>query len=316
MQGTVPPMARHRPRTREAAPRLGRSQARAEPTRPAQPRDRTPLSPTMRKRRAPEAAKVLLPPVRPVTMSALVPWVPREPPPPLRRRQATRPRRAAEMRQARGAEKGPRQSRKRRHRQNLPNGLRGRPLDDARHGGSLSPERASRRRKFAAGGSARPSIRPFVRYSDRAAFGSLFLSDGRNGLVRGLCFQKLPNWSWHGPRPHINRVGPIETPHQVPAQIVQVGIEDGADLLPLFAIAKNLAVANYSENLAAVRIDDITLEHGFLFCVSNVPFATPNSPRCSGSVLLSADASEWRAQPRHRRHVAFRHVLDGHSGGD
>jgi hypothetical protein len=135
-------------------------------------------------------------------------------------------------------------------------------------------------------------------------------------LVRGLCFQKFPNWSWHGPRPHINRVGPIETPNQVPAQIVQVGIEDGADLLPLFAIAKNLAVANYSENLAAVRIDDITLEHGFLFCVSNVPFTTPNSPRCSGSVLLSADASEWRAQRRHRRHVAFWHVLDGHSGGD
>ena len=101
---------------------------------------------------------------------------------------------------------------------------------------------------------------------DRAAFGSLFLSDGRNGLARGLCFQKFPNWSWHGPRPHINRVGPIETSNQVPSQIAQIGIEDGADLLPLFAIAKNLAVANYSENLAAVRIDDIALEHGFLFC--------------------------------------------------
>jgi hypothetical protein len=36
------------------------------------------------------------------------------------------------------------------------------------------------------------------------------------------------------------------------------------------------------------------VEHVFLFCVSDVTFTTPNSARCSGSVLLSADAARWR----------------------
>jgi hypothetical protein len=121
-----------------------------------------------------------------------------------------------------------------------------------------------------------------VRYSYRATFGSLFSFHGGNGLVRGLCFQKFSNCDWHGPRSHINRVGPIETSDQVPAQIVQIGIEDGADLLPLFAIAKNLAMANYSDNLAALRIDDIALEHVFLFCLSDETLTTPKSAGCSG----------------------------------
>jgi hypothetical protein len=42
-------------------------------------------------------------------------------------------------------------------------------------------------------------------------------------------------------------------------------------------------VANYSDNLAGLRIDNIALEHVFLFCVSDVTFTTPNSARCSGS---------------------------------
>ena len=100
-------------------------------------------------------------------------------------------------------------------------------------------------------------------------------------MVRAFSFQKVPNCEWHGPRSHINRVGPIKTADQVPAEIVQIGIEDGGNLRPLFVVAKNLAVANYSDNLAGLRIDNIALEHVFLFCVSDVTFTTPNSPRCS-----------------------------------
>jgi hypothetical protein len=96
---------------------------------------------------------------------------------------------------------------------------------------------------------------------------------------------------------NINRVWPIKTADQVPAKIVQIGIEDGGNLRPFFAVAKNLAVANYSDNLAGLRIGNIALEHVFLFCVSDVTFITPNSARCSGSVLLSADAARWRAHP-------------------
>ena len=113
--------------------------------------------------------------------------------------------------------------------------------------------------------------------------------------MRGFSFQKVPNCDWHGPRSHINRVGPIKTTDQVPAEIVQIGIEDGGNLRPLFVVAKNLAVANYSDNLAGLRIDNIALEHVFLFCVSDVTFTTPNSARCSVPVLLSADAARWRA---------------------
>src|ERR1700722_19195388 len=122
----------------------------------------------------------------------------------------------------------------------------------------------------------------FVRNSGRAAIGPPFLFDSGNGVVRGF-FQKVPNCDWHGPRSHINRVGPIKTTDQVPAEIVQIGIEDGGYLRPLFVVAKNLAVANYSDNLAGLRIDNIALEHVFLFCVSDVTFTTPNSARCSGS---------------------------------
>ena len=95
-----------------------------------------------------------------------------------------------------------------------------------------------------------------------AAFGPPFLFDSGNGVVRGF-FQKVPNCDWHGPRSHINRVGPIKTADQVPAEIVQIGIEDGGNLRPPFVLAKNLAVANYSDNLAGLRIDDIALEHVF-----------------------------------------------------
>ena len=83
-------------------------------------------------------------------------------------------------------------------------------------------------------------------------------------VVRGFSFQKVPDCDWHGPRSHINRVGPIKTTDQFPAEIVQIGIEDGGNLRPLFVVAKNLAVANYSDNLAGLRIDYIALEHVFL----------------------------------------------------
>ena len=34
-----------------------------------------------------------------------------------------------------------------------------------------------------------------------------------------FAFQKVLNCDWHGPRSHINRVGPIKTTDQVPAKI-------------------------------------------------------------------------------------------------
>src|ERR1700722_11897009 len=92
-----------------------------------------------------------------------------------------------------------------------------------------------------------------------------------------FAFQKVPNRDWHGPRSHINRVGPIKTTDQVPAKIVQIGIEDGGNLRPLFVVAKNLAVPNFSDNLARVRIDNIALEHVFMFSVLRVRCDVYNS---------------------------------------
>jgi hypothetical protein len=103
------------------------------------------------------------------------------------------------------------------------------------------------------------------------------LFDSENGVVRGFSFQKVPKCDWHGPRSHINRVGPVKTTDQVPAEIVQIGIDDGGNLRPLFVVAKNLAVPNYSDNLAGVRIDDIALEHVFLFSVLRVRCDVYNS---------------------------------------
>jgi hypothetical protein len=120
------------------------------------------------------------------------------------------------------------------------------------------------------------------------AFGPPFLFDSGNGVVRAFSSQKVPKCDWHGPRSHINRVWPIKTPDQVPAEIVQIGIEDGGNLRPLFVVAKNLAMANYSDILAGIRIDDIAVEHVFLFCVSDVTFTTPNSTRCSGAAAANA----------------------------
>ena len=86
--------------------------------------------------------------------------------------------------------------------------------------------------------------------------------------------------------------GPIKTTDQVPAEIVQIGIEDGSNLRPLFVVAKNLAVANYSDNFAGIRIDDIAVEHVFLFCVSDVTSTTPNPARCSASHLIVCGCRE------------------------
>jgi len=96
-------------------------------------------------------------------------------------------------------------------------------------------------------------------------------------VVRGFSFQKVPNCDWHRPRSHINRMGPIKTTDQVPAEIVQIGIEDGGNLRPSFVVAKNLAAANYSDNLAGLRIDNIALEHVFLFPVLRVRCDVYNS---------------------------------------
>jgi hypothetical protein len=135
------------------------------------------------------------------------------------------------------------------------------------------------------------------------------LFDIGNGVVRGFSFQKVPNCDWHGPRSHINRVWPIQTTDQSPGKIVQIGIEDGGNLRPSFIVAKNLAVANYSDNLAGLRIDNIAVEHVFLFCVSDVTFTTPNSARCSGSRAIVRGCREMarsRCQMCGNRHFRSR----------
>ena len=89
-------------------------------------------------------------------------------------------------------------------------------------------------------------------------------------------------------------LGPSRRPTKFPLRSYKLALRTVAIFAPLFAVAKNfLAVANYSDNLAGLRIDN-TLVGVFLFCVSDVTFITPNSARCSGTVLVSADAERWR----------------------
>ena len=95
--------------------------------------------------------------------------------------------------------------------------------------------------------------------------------------MRAFSFQKVPKCDWHGPRSHINHVLPIKTADQVPAQVVQIGIEDDGNPRPLFVVTKNLTAANYGDILAGLRIDNIAVEHVLLFCVSDVTFTTPES---------------------------------------
>src|ERR1700722_6751741 len=83
--------------------------------------------------------------------------------------------------------------------------------------------------------------------------------------------------NWHGPRSHIHHVLPIKTADQIPAEVVQMGIEDDGNPRPLFVVAKNLTVANYGDILAGLSFDNIAVEHGFLVCVSDVTFTTPES---------------------------------------
>ena len=160
--------------------------------------------------------------------------------------------------------------------------------DGWRHWGSLvasAPSTPPVGGAFSAGGRVQSAV---CGADGRVPCGGVRLSSrargcGFNGAVRGFSFQNGPKCDRHGPRSHINCVGPIKTTDQVPAEIVQIGIEDGSNLRPLFVVAKNLAVANYSDNFAGIRIDDIAVEHVFLFCVSDVTFTTPNSAHCSGS---------------------------------
>jgi hypothetical protein len=86
----------------------------------------------------------------------------------------------------------------------------------------------------------------------------------------GFAFQKISKSDRHAPRSHINHVLPIKTADQVPVEVVQIGIEDDGNPRPLLVVAKNLTVANYGDILAGLRIDNIAVEHVFLFCVSDV----------------------------------------------
>jgi hypothetical protein len=115
--------------------------------------------------------------------------------------------------------------------------------------------------------------------------------------VRAFSFQKVPKCDWHGPRSHINHVLPIKTADQVPAQVVQIGIEDDGNPRPFFVVTKNLTVANYGDILAGLRIDNIAVEHVLLFCVSDVTFTTPHSARCSGCRAIVRGCREMARSP-------------------
>src|ERR1700722_424895 len=103
--------------------------------------------------------------------------------------------------------------------------------------------------------------------------------------------------NWHGPRSHINHVLPIKTADQIPAEVVQMGIEDDGNPRPLFVVTKNLTVANYGDILAGLRIDNIAVEHVLLFCVSDVTFTTPHSARCSGCRAIVRGCREMARSP-------------------
>ena len=116
--------------------------------------------------------------------------------------------------------------------------------------------------------------------------------------MRAFSFQKVPKCDWHGPRSHINHVLPIKTADQVPAQVVQIGIEDDGNPRPLFVVTKNLTVANYGDILAGLGIDNIAVEHFFCLRVRcdacnsafgalfRLPCYCPGMPR-DGAVTLS-----------------------------
>jgi hypothetical protein len=135
-----------------------------------------------------------------------------------------------------------------------------------------------------------------ARRRDQARGGLKPPSFWRIGTFRTpFAFQKVPKCDWHGPRSHINHVLPIKTADQVPAQVVQTGIEDDGNPRPLFVVAKNLTVANYGDILAGLRIDNIAMEHVFLFCVSDVRLQLRIRRVVPVAVLSSVGAARWRA---------------------
>jgi hypothetical protein len=56
-------------------------------------------------------------------------------------------------------------------------------------------------------------------------------------------------------------------------------------------------VANYGDALAGIRIDNIAVEHVFLFCASEVTFTTPKSPRCSGCRAIFPSSCQNSSDP-------------------
>ena len=70
----------------------------------------------------------------------------------------------------------------------------------------------------------------------------------------------------------------VKATNQVPAEIVQIGVQDDRNPFPVFVVAKNFPVANDGNNLTRLRIDDIANEHvslaAFRSGVYNSGFAT------------------------------------------
>jgi hypothetical protein len=97
-----------------------------------------------------------------------------------------------------------------------------------------------------------------------------------------ICLKKLSKGDRRGPHPHINQVLIVKTADQVPAEVVQIGIDNGGNPRPLFIVPKHLTMANDGDNLARLRIDDIAKEHVFL------------SPSSGGDVYNSELAALFR----------------------
>jgi hypothetical protein len=60
----------------------------------------------------------------------------------------------------------------------------------------------------------------------------------------------------------------VKAAYQVSVEVVQIGIDDNGNPRPFFAVPKDPAVADDSDNLAGVRVDDIAKEHVFSRCLS------------------------------------------------
>jgi hypothetical protein len=129
--------------------------------------------------------------------------------------------------------------------------------------------------------------------------------------VRAFSCQEFPKRGWHGPRSHVNHVLPIKTADQVPAEVVQIAVEDGGNPRPLFVVAKNLAVANYGDNLARLnnrlkQLEDKIAPKGRHFVFTHFVYEEPDAhSRDERLAAFKADHGVTPSDIIHEVRVAF-----------